>query len=73
MRNIASERADGGHFGSSAELSLFSLFFVPSYFLQMSLKHNACHTFRASEHLRWGSFRDYFLNAVSMFFQVFGE
>ena len=31
-----------------------------SPFLQMSLKHSACHTFRVSGHLRWAPFRDSF-------------
>ena len=48
------------------------LIFV-SHFLQMSLKHSACHTFRASGHFRWGPFGDAFLSVFSMFFQVFGE
>ena len=34
----------------------------------MSLKHSACHTFRASEHLRWAPFRDSFRR---VFFDVF--
>ena len=38
-----------------------------SHFLQMSLKHSACHTFRASGHLRRGPFGDSFSN----FFNVF--
>ena len=34
----------------------------------MSLKHSACHTFRASGHLRWAPFRDSFRSVFSMFF-----
>ena len=44
-----------------------------SHFLQMSLKHSACHTFRASGHLRWGSFRDSFLTPGTCFFEVRGR
>ena len=34
-----------------------------SYFLQMCLKHSACHTFRASDSLRLATFGDSLLSA----------
>ena len=53
--------------------ALLSFFFLVSYFLQMSLKHTACYTFRASDHLRWDPFGGSFLIVFSMFFLVFGK
>ena len=54
------------------ELFFNTRFFFPP-FLQMSPKHSACHTFRASGHLRWAPFRYSFRSVFSMFFQVFAE
>ena len=46
--------------------------FLISHFLQMSLKHSACHTFRASGHLRWAPFGDSFLSPGTCFLR-YGE
>ena len=49
----------------SISLTFFQQF---SHFLQMSLKHSACHTFKASGHLRRAPFRDSFRRVL---FNVF--
>jgi hypothetical protein len=46
--------------------------FLVSHFLQMSLKHSACHTFRASGHLHWAPFGDSFLSPGTCFLRYRG-
>ena len=62
-----------GDFGAfHGALGKFFLFLV-SHFLQMSLKHSACHTFRASGHLRWDPFGDSFLSPGTGFLRYGGK
>ena len=57
------------YFGRIRKIFLF----LVSHFLQMSLKHSACHTFRAPGHFRWDPFGDSFSSPGTCFLRYGGE